>query len=179
LPANLSSGHAFHWLPATEPPWHDTGIDLVAGESVTVLADGRVFLSRPLDIWVGPSFQLWYRIGDRGPVFRGTRATHTFVARQSGRLWLASYFPGEWADASGRLGTPPEDYAKVSGGLSVLALRWARGTDVHSLFRELTKDTRVPGLVLAEAERLDDPVPTPEHWEYLWTLGAGRFTARR
>jgi len=25
LPANLATGHAFHWLPATEPPWHDTG----------------------------------------------------------------------------------------------------------------------------------------------------------
>ena len=94
LPANLSSRHAFHWLPATQPPWHNAGIDLVAGDSVTVLADGRVFLSRPLDIWVGPSFQLWYRIGDRGPVFRGTRATNTFTSRD-GVLAL------DWSDLIG------------------------------------------------------------------------------
>jgi hypothetical protein len=175
LPAGLARSHAFHWLPATVPPWHDTGIDLEPGESVTLLADGRVFLSRALDIWVGPSFQLWCRVGERGPVFRGTRATNTFTAPAGGRLWLASYFPGEWADPSGRLGTPAGKYAKVSGGMSVLALRWAHGTDVPALFRGFARDLRVPGLVLAEAERLDQPVLTPEPWDYLWYLGPGEI----
>ena len=175
LPAGLAVGHTFHRLPATRPPWHDTGIDLAPGDPVTVLADGRVFLSRALDIWVGPAFQLWYRIGEGGPVFRGTRATHTFTAREHGRLWLASYFPGEWADPSGRLGTPVEDYARVSGGLSAVVLRWKPGTDVHDLFRDFARDTRVPGLVLAEAERFDQPVATPEPWDYLWYLGPGEI----
>lgn len=175
LPPALRAGHAFHWLPATSPPWHDTGIDLEPGDPVTVLADGRVFLSRTLDIWVGPSFQLWYRVGEGGPAFRGTRATNTFTARERGRLWLASYFPGEWADPSGRLRTPTEDYAKVSGGLSVLVVRWAPGTDVHRLFRDFARDTHVPGLVLAEADRIDQPVPTPEPWDYLWYLGPGEI----
>jgi hypothetical protein len=175
LPAGLSTGHAFQWLPATQPPWLDTGIDVEPGEHVTVFADGRVFLSRALDIWVGPSFQLWCRIGERGPVFRGTRATNTFPARERGRLWLASYFPGEWADPSGRLGTSVEGYAQVSGGMSVLIVRWARGTDVHPLFRDFARDTRVPGLVLAEAERFDQPVPVPERWDYLWYLGPGEI----
>lgn len=175
LPPALSTGHAFHWLPATEPPWHDTGLELDAGDSVTVLADGRVFLSRALDIWVGPGFQLWCRVGEHGPVFRGTRATNTFTARERGRLWLASYFPGEWTDPSGGLRTPAADYARVSGGLSVLTLRWAHGTDVHRLFQNFPRDTRVPGLVLAEAERFDQPVPTPESWDYLWYLGPGEI----
>jgi len=175
LPAGLARGHAFHWLPATQPPWHDTGIDLEPGESVTMLADGRVFLSRALDIWVGPAFQLWCRVGERGPVFRGTRATNTFTAREGGRLWLASYFPGEWADPSGRIGTPAGEYAKVSGGLSVLTLRWPPGSDVHGLFRDFARDTRVPGPVLAEAERFDQPVPTPDQWDYLWYLGPGEI----
>ena len=180
LPPGLSTGHTFHWLPATQPPWFDTGIDLEPDEPVTVLADGRVFLSRALDIWVGPSFQLWCRIGERGPVFRGTRATNTFTPRERGRLWMASYFPGEWADPSGRLGTPAEGYAQVSGGMSVLAVKWARGTDVHRLFRDFARDTRVPGLVLVEAERFDQPVPTPESWDYLWYLGPGEiFRSRR
>ena len=175
LPPGLSSGHSFHWLPATEPPWHDTGIDLAEGETVTLFADGRVYLSRVLDIWVPPSFQLWCRIGASGPVFRGTRSTHTFTARQSGRLWLAGYFPGEWADPTGRLATPERDYAKMSGGMSVLVIRWPGGVDVHDLFRAFAKGTRVPGPVLAEADRFDDPVPKPEHWEYLWYVGPGEI----
>jgi Protein of unknown function (DUF3047) len=175
LPPELAPVHAFHWLPANRPPWHDTGLDLDAGDSVTLLADGRVHLSRALDLWVGPSFQLWSRVGEQGPVFRGTRATHTFTARERGRLWLASYFPGEWADPSGRLATPPGEYAKVSGGMSVLVLRWPPGTDVPRLFRDFARETRVPGLVLAEAKRFDQPVPTPEHWDYLWYLGPGEI----
>jgi hypothetical protein len=175
LPAGLLAGHAFHRLPATQPPWYDTGLDLAPGDSITLLADGRVYLSRALDIWVGPAFQLWCRVGDHGPVFRGTRTTHTFEARDGGRLWLASYFPGEWADASGRLGTSAGEYAKVSGGMSVLVLHWRAGTDVPALIRGFARDSRVPGLVLAEAERLDQPVPVPESWDYLWYLGPGEI----
>jgi hypothetical protein len=171
LPTGLAVRHALHWLPATVPPWHDTGIDLEPGASVTVLADGRVFLSRAFDLWVGPSFQLWCRVGERGPAFRGTRATNTFTARARGRLWLASYFPGEWADPSGRIGTPAGEYAKVSGGMSVLVLHWASGMDVHALFRDFARDTRVPGLVRAEAERFERQVSTPDQWNYLWYLG--------
>jgi hypothetical protein len=175
LPAGLVAGHAFHWLPTTQPPWHDTGIDLEPGESVTLLADGRVYLSRALDIWVGPACRLWCRIGEHGRVFRGTRATHTFTAGAGGRLWLASCFPGEWLDTSGRLGEPAPEYARASGGVSVLVLRWHRGTDVPGLFRGFAREARVPGLVLAETARLDQPVPVPDQWEYLWRLGPGEI----
>jgi hypothetical protein len=177
--AGLSPGivesHRFHTLPATQVPWYDSGLDLVEGDTVTWLADGRVYLSRLLDIWVGPSFQLWGRLGEDGPVFRGTRATHTFTAERSGRLWLASYFPGEWADRTGSLATPASDYANVSGAMSVLLLKWCRDADVPDLFRNWARDTRVPGLVLAEAHRFDEPVPTPDHWEYLWFIGPGEI----
>jgi len=174
LPSVLA-GHQYCNLSATQPPWYDTGIDVVAGETVSWLADGRVYLSRLLDIWVEPSFQLWCRVGSDGPVFRGTRATHTFTATRPGRLWLASYFPGEWADTRGRLGTSPAEYAKVSGGMSVLLLKWNRTADVPALFRSFSHETRIPGLVLAEAQRLDQPVPAPEQWDYLWYLGASEI----
>jgi len=175
LPPGLSTAHAFHWLPATEPPWSGTGLDIEAGEPVTVLADGRVYISRALDVWVGPAVQLWLRIGERGPVFRGTRITNTFIARETGRLWLANYFPGEWKDPSGRIETPDREYAKVSGGTSLLVVKWRHGTDVQRLFRDFARDARVPGLVLAEAKRFDEPVPAPEHWEYLWSVGPGEI----
>jgi hypothetical protein len=175
LSPEIAESHCFHTLPATRAPWHDSGLDLIEGDTVTWLADGRVYLSRLLDIWVDPSFQLWGRIGDEGHVFRGTRTTHTFTAERSGRLWLASYFPGEWADRSGRLATPASDYASVSGAMSVLVIKWRKGTDVPGLFRNWARDTRIPGLVLAEAQRLDQPVPTPDHWEYLWYIGPGEI----
>ena len=171
LPEGLLADHRFHDLPARRPPWFDSGLDLAAGDEVTLLADGRVHISRLLDLWIAPSFQLWCRIGERGPVFRGTRATHTFTARSAGRLWLASYFPGEWADDTGRLATPASDYAKVSGGLSVCVLKWSPAVDATAAIRRCARDTRVPGLVLAEVDRLDEPVPVPEHWEYLWYVG--------
>jgi hypothetical protein len=175
LPHGTLASHGFHYLPATQPPWFDSGMDLAAGEAVTLLAGGRVFLSRMLDIWVPPSFQLWCRIGDQGPVFRGTRNTHSFTAQTSGRLWLASYFPGEWADTSGRLGTSAAEYAKVSGGLSVLVLKWRPGTETAQLFHGLAGATRAPDLVIAEAERLLKRVPAPDRWDYLWYLGPGEI----
>jgi len=175
LPREAVTGHAFHRLPADRPPWFDSGLDLEAGQPVTLLADGRVYLSKALDIWVGPAFQLWSRVGERGPVFRGTRATNTFRAPEQGRLWLASYFPGEWADTSGQLGNSPADYAKVSGGLSVLALRWSPQADVKGLLRGLAGDMRLPELVQAESRRLAEPAITPADWDYLWFLGPGEI----
>src|SRR5579871_4648327 len=94
---HLLHEYTFFSVPATLPPWFDTGIDLTAGEQVTVFVVGRVWLARELDLWVPPDFQLWYRVGDTGDVFRGTRCSHTFAVREAGRLFLGNYFPGEWA----------------------------------------------------------------------------------
>jgi DUF3047 family protein len=174
LAARLSTnGHlaAHHLveLPADRAPWLDTGIDLAAGESVTWLAGGRVYLSSLLDIFVGPHFQLWARVGD-GPVFRGTRATHTFRADRAGRLRLASYFPGEWADPSGTLSpvTPAEAYRSVTGGMAVVLLRW-RADPLDGL-RALRGEAPDPLLDL-EIDRLTNPVVRPRGWRYLWFLG--------
>lgn len=162
-------------LPANRPPWTDTGIDLEPGQSVSAFATGRVYLSRLLDVWVGPSFQLWFRVGEQGPVFRGTRDTHTFEAARGGRLWIASYFPGEWADPDGRLGTDPREYARAEGGLSALLVRWPRGRDIAGLYAAWARDPHAPGPVRAEAERLAGAVTPPESWEYLWLLGPGEI----
>lgn len=175
VPSGRSAARAFIRLPADRPPWHDTGLDLERGDTVTLLAQGRVYLSRALDIWVGPSFQLWARIGEQGPVFRGTRSTNTFTADQSGRLWLASYFPGEWADPTGRLGTDPAEYSKVSGELAVLVIRWAQGTDAAGVFRDAMAAPGTPGLVREEAERQRSRTEAPPGWSYLWYLGPGEI----
>lgn len=175
LPPGLLAAHRFHYLPATQPPWVDAGMDLLAGDVVTLFADGRVYLSRLLDIWAPPSFQLWCRVGDSGPVFRGTRNTHTFAAGHDGRLWLASYFPGIWADPQGRLATPVEQYASVSGGMSVLLLKWRRGVQADETLRRLARHRDAPLLLHAEAARLDANLACPAHWQYLWFIGPGEI----
>jgi hypothetical protein len=123
-PPNILRASAFVTVPANLPPWFDTGIALTAGEQVTVFVVGRVWLVRELDLWVPPDFQLWYRIGDTGDVFRGTRCSHTFAVREAGRLFLGNYFPGEWATRAGALAVPAEAYGQMEGGFCVVVIRW-------------------------------------------------------
>jgi hypothetical protein len=158
-------------LPATRPPWTDAGWRLDATDVVTWFATGRLYLSRALDLWVPPSFQLWGRVGAAGPVFRGTRETHTFRAKSSGPLQLASYFPGEWATPDGMLGAGASDYDKVSGGMTVLLLRWAPGVDVAGVLGACDG----PDPVQAEAARLATDLQPPNGWDYLWYLGPGEI----
>jgi len=161
------ASHRLVEVPADRPPWHDTGIDLAEGEQVTWLAGGRVYLSALLDIFVGPHFQLWARVGD-GPVFRGTRATHTFRADRAGRLRLASYFPGEWADPSGTLATPTDVYRGVTGGIAAILLRW-KGDALDGL--RALRAAAPHALIDFEIDRLTNPVIRPQGWSYLWFLG--------
>ncbi len=179
-PAGLIAQHQIIELPATRPPWSPSGWPLEAGDSITSLACGRTLLSRPLDIWVEPSFQLWLRIGEQGPVFRGTRNTHSFVASHAGALQLASYFPGEWASPDGRLATSERDYAKVSGSICVLLIRWCRGIDAADGVAALAAIGDVQGLLAGERERLARAAgeSEPAGWRHLWFLGPSEIYRR-
>jgi hypothetical protein len=162
------AGHHFVELPGDRPPWFDTGIDLRAGERWSWFASGRVYLSRLLDIFVEPHFQLWGRVG-AGPIFSGSRATHTFTVPADGRLHLASYFPGEWADESGRLATSERDYQGVSGRIAVGLVRW-QGDALAGLTGVASRGGRHP-LIALEIDRLRNRSPLPRGWELLWYLG--------
>ena len=81
IPAGLVAAHAWIQLPASEPPWRDSGIALRAGEEVSYFAAGRVTVSAALDIWVTPKTQLWARIGDQGPIRSSSRDSNTLRAR--------------------------------------------------------------------------------------------------
>lgn len=157
-------------VPADQPPWLDTGIDLQADQAVTLLSCGRVYLSRALDIWVNPHFQLWMRVGTDGEVFSGTRDTHTFTATTTGRLYLASYFPGEWGTQTGELGTDPAEYAKITGGITTLVMGWQPETEPAQALAALI-DANAPPQAQAEIERLASSNNTPKNWNYLWFLG--------
>jgi hypothetical protein len=168
-PADTLRGHAFIAVPASEPPWLDTGIDLRAGEPVTVLAIGSAILSRELNLSFQPDMQLWYRVGEAGSIFRGTRRTHSFTASEAGRLFLGSYFPGEWATHTGALAVGTEAYRPMQGGLGALILRWAV-TPEEGLKRLLAVGD-VESLLACELDRLQHGVQPPPGWDYLWFLG--------
>lgn len=155
-------------VPCDRPPWLATTLRLERGDRVTGLAFGRTRL-RGTDISIGPAFQLWYRIGVDGGIFRGTRDTHTFTAAAAGTLHLASYFPGEWGTRTGALGVPGDVYAMVEGSMSVVLVRW-NGDPLQGL-QALAELAGEAGLVASEIDRLTDPVAPPTGWHYLWFLG--------
>jgi len=156
-------------IEACELPWVDTGLDLDAGEWVTTVACGRVVLSDALDIWVGPQFQLWMRVGEDTPIFNGTRDTTSFAVAQRGRLYLGNNFPGQWGDPSGRVSTSLEEYSKYTGGITVAVLRW-KATAADGIAELAPVPAAAPWLV-AELQRLRDDVQPPSGWRYLWFVG--------
>lgn len=168
-PSGLVADHAFAYVPGNRPPWLDTKIDLAAGERVTLIAAGRVYLSKFFDLWFAPRFQLWARVGATGRILNGTRDTNTFTAESDGRLYLGNYGPGEWADETGTLATPEDGYASAKGGISVLIIRWA-GDPLEGL-RALSAHGDCEGLFALELDRLQHAEPRPRGWEHLWFLG--------
>jgi len=168
-PPDILAGHAFFSIAASQPPWFDTGLDLRAGEHITVLAVGVAVLSSELDLLFYPDMQLWYRVGETGSVFRGTRQSHSFTASAPGRLYFGSYFPGEWGTRTGAVTVGTDAYRQMQGGLDVLVLRWAV-QPLEGLQRILSVGD-VGSLLACEIDRLQNAVKPPAGWEYLWWLG--------
>ncbi|MGZ5621331.1 MAG: DUF3047 domain-containing protein [Methylobacter sp.] len=160
--------HRMFELPSEQKPWLDTGLDVEAGDKFTSFAAGQTRF-KDLPITLEANFQLWFRIGEHGEIFRGTRNSHSFTAEQPGRLYLASYFPGEWAGKTGELATPEEAYNTVTGNLDVLLVRWP-GNHLDGL-KALAVTGDVDNLIATEIDRLVSPVPKPAGWDYLWFIG--------
>jgi hypothetical protein len=160
--------YAFFNVPSDKVPWLDTGIDVRAGDQLTSFAVGGTEL-KGTPIRFGPYFQLWFRVGADNEIFRGTRDTHTWKAERPGRLYLASYFPGEWSTKTGALGTSADVYNLVAGSLSVLLVRWR--TNPLDGLKNLASQGDVGNLIATEIDRLTSPVLPPEGWNYLWFVG--------
>jgi hypothetical protein len=155
-------------LPGNVPPWTDTGLRLGRGDEVTILAEDKIVTSEEAKLWYRPRFALWARIGDRGPIWTGTRDTQSFRAATEGTLQLAVY-NGEWKSPDGVLATPLEAYDATGGAIEALILHW-RGEARAGLE---TLERAAPGepLIAAELERQSAPALRPGGWSYLWFLG--------
>jgi hypothetical protein len=167
MPPNTLAGHAFFSIPASQPPWFDTDLNLRPGEYVTVLAVGTTILTAELAFYA--DMQLWYRVGETGVVFRGTRQSHTFTPGEPGRLYFGGYFPGEWGTRTGSVTVGTDAYRGMQGGLEILVLRWA-AQPLEGLKRLLSVGD-VGSLLASEIDRLENGVKPPPGWEYLWWLG--------
>ncbi len=168
LPGGRVYDHDFFRIPSHVPPWYDTFFDVCVGDRLTSFAIGGTEL-RGTPIRLAPFFQLWFRIGENGEIFRGTRDAHSFRADRSGRLYLCSYFPGEWETRTGGLRTPDSVYEGATGGLDVLLVRWA--CEPLEGLRALAEVGDVCGLVATEIDRMTSPIVPPPGWSYLWFVG--------
>jgi hypothetical protein len=160
-----------HWvdIPADEPPWRDTGIELAPGQQATYFACGRVYVAKALDIWVPPSLQLWTRIGEKGPISSATRDSHTIVADSAGRLYFGNYFPNDWVSREGDTLHGSEAFKGAQGGITILVIVW-EGAALDGL-QALARQGDVGGAVAGEIERLRQGRTAPEDWNYLWHVG--------
>ncbi len=169
------AGYSFADLEATQPPWVDTGCSVHAGDHITVIRHGRIVVVEP-DVWLDPGFQVWLRVGGKGPLIRGSRATHTFTATHDGAIQLGNAIPAEWKDHDGAIDMDPVAYEFLSGGTTVLLIHWAEGADPAAALRALSDqadpESHLVTSLETEADRIDtDPARPPEGWEHLWFLG--------
>lgn len=119
MPPDTLLGHAFFSMPANEPPWFDTGLDLRAGEHVTVLAKNTLenhdYLSIAVEFDNGQdlaffwSSQLPVDTGFRCPIPTWT-ARETHAVTRSGNDLL-----GRWMDEERPLHTCYERFVGTIG----------------------------------------------------------------
>ncbi len=159
-------------LEATVPPWLDTGLKVCAGDQVTIMLCGRVFLVEAADLWIDPSQQVWSRVGGRGPIRRGSRSTNTFTCDHDGNVEVGNAIPAEWTDPDGSIGIDHPSYSRLTGGTTVALIRWALDIDPAVALRDLAAKGDIDGLILGEVERLESAAGAPPPgWEHLWHLG--------
>ncbi|HEY1988016.1 MAG TPA: DUF3047 domain-containing protein, partial [Acidimicrobiales bacterium] len=177
-PRDAIADHVIVELDVSTPPWMDTGLSLHAGDQITVLLCGRVYLDEAADLWLDPELQVWARVGGRGPIVRGTRASNTFTSAHDGNVELGNVNPGEWLDHDGAIGVDPGLYGFMAGGRTVAILRWAPGVDPAPALERLGSDSDIEGLLAGEAERLQERAGNPpKDWEHLWYLGPSEVFA--
>lgn len=164
VPADVAKTRRLVDVPATAD-WVDTGIYCVAGDSVTLLAAGRIWLAEKLGVGFGANVALWYRIGDE-PIAKSLGDTTSFVAGAAGLLRLVAKPPGEWLDDRGRF-DPAQPRDNVTGGLTVGVIIWRDPAALEAVAG------RAGGLLAREVDRRRDWVEPPAGWTPLWRLGHG------
>lgn len=181
---------SFLSLKASTIPWTPTGVLVGNDRLITVMAAGRTWRSKELDLYLRPQFNLWYRIGANGPIFNSTRDTKSFNA-EAGELYIANQFPGAFQDRSGgRVGGNLSTYGSADGVFNVFIIEWKKGSprlyELYDVYQKMLRigremaeqslaDVRSAlSLVEKGMERLSSDYYThrfPAGWKLLWFLG--------
>jgi hypothetical protein len=176
-PDGVVRHHAFFSLSAAASGGLDTGIELAAGEAVTLFstAGSRVSVEtlaglegdRPLLHRLATESAealrgVWYRVGSGDPARRGTRSTDTIVATAPGRLFLAAAPISNRAD---------QLYEVPSVDRLVLVVQWS-GDPLDGL-RTLRAGGDVGGLLGCELARQQSEIVLPDGWSYAPPAAAG------
>ena len=149
-------------IPVNRPPWRPTGLTVAAGQQVTWLAWGRLYLVGPLGVGVRPRLVLRGRVGE-GPPQDSSCDTVSFRADRSGELRLGSAMPGEM-QPDGAITTDRFPYRACSGALTAVVARWAEGTDPAEALGWIAHGD-ASGLCAAEAGRLAALPTPPAGWD--------------
>ena len=152
-------------VPARQDPWLASGVRLEAGQRVTLLAEGRVYLSRLFDVGFGPGIGLWFRVGD-GALAKVAGSAATLAVERAGMLFFTSKPPGEFADRSGSFESEPVR-SELGGGFTVAVIQW-RADAAEALAAAAQADV---ALFAPALRRLREPLVPPPGWQYLWRLG--------
>ena len=129
---------------------------------------GRVFASKPLDIWLSLALQVWYKVGE-GEIFRGTHSSHSFTAKENGPLQFGNYFPNDWQNLQGDRQQDDKVYETSSGMSRILMIRWHK--PAVDCLREMVSLGDFEGHLQSEIDRIDIGDTTPKGWSYLWNIG--------
>lgn len=155
-------------VPGGSPDWVASGVTLRAGEAVTLLTVGKIWLAEALGVGYPAHFGVWHRIGSEGAAIKSASDTTTFTARADGPLMLVVKPPGEFLGVSGEF-DPALPHVGGSGLFHTIVLVW-QGSVKPALEQFAEHD--VSGLAVHELARLEGPDPTPPGWRHHWRVGA-------
>lgn len=161
--------------PGNKPPWKATGMTISQGQTVTVIATGRLWRSRILDLWLGPQFGLWYRLGENGYVFNSTDSSITFTAEKTAVLYLGTQFPGQYGDKNGRVQGNLKAYESIDGAFEVVVIAWK--DDAGDTPRKIVEMGDPFGLASRELQRMEKATALnlTADWNFLWFLGVSNI----
>ncbi len=168
------------YLSGDVGPWQDIGMKLEKGDNVTMILNGKLWLSRTHNLSFEAPIAAWAKIGETGPIFRGERETNTFMANAAGSLSMKLYPGQRWIDPSGKyLGDPAPVNPDAGGGISVAIIRWAPGVNVtQQLKRVAGQEAKAPWANSELARRQQaNPRKPPSDWYYMWELGPSQVYA--
>ena len=159
-------------------PWMDTGLDLRRGDRVTMVLQGKRWLSFKHNLSFEPEFALWGRVAPGGAAFRGER-TQTFTATNDGQLELKIAPTIRWTDEKGAYdGDPTPVNPDSGGGVSVAIMRWSKEADIVAALSIVSDLENVSSWSADEIERQRTaPRRPPPPWYFLHELGASQIWA--